>query len=172
MVTVMGLWNFLRRGSIVTMGLTITLFPRTFLTASLLTGCAWWKVQDERTSHKWNLDRHLKLGSCGYYSCCVYSFIGDTNHVRVTNISITLNMHIYWVYKKSEKTDVPSGKLTLLSLKSSRYFGLEVLTDVFFRVVDICLWHWYNNLKHTCCESRVLTWQEIIELQLWAVGLN
>lgn len=49
MVTVMGLWNFLRRGSIVTMGLTITLFPRTFLTTSLLTGWAQeWNQNNDR----------------------------------------------------------------------------------------------------------------------------
>lgn len=41
MVMVMGLWNFLLRGSTVTMGLKVALFPRTALTRSSGTGWAW-----------------------------------------------------------------------------------------------------------------------------------
>lgn len=41
MVMVMGLWNFLLRGSKVTMGLKVALFPRIFLTTSTSTGWAW-----------------------------------------------------------------------------------------------------------------------------------
>lgn len=40
MVMVMGLWNFLLRGSRVTMGLKVALFPRIFLTTSKITGWA------------------------------------------------------------------------------------------------------------------------------------
>ncbi len=40
MVTVIGLWNFLLLGSMVTIGLTITRFPSTFLTTSPPTGWA------------------------------------------------------------------------------------------------------------------------------------
>lgn len=46
MVMVMGLWNFLLRGSRVTMGLKVALFPRTFLTTSIFTGCAWKGVEN------------------------------------------------------------------------------------------------------------------------------
>lgn len=40
MVMVMGLWNFLLRGSRVTMGLKVALFPKIFLTTLTLTGWA------------------------------------------------------------------------------------------------------------------------------------
>lgn len=41
MVMVMGLWNFLRRGSKVTMGLKVALLPRIFFITSTLTGWVW-----------------------------------------------------------------------------------------------------------------------------------
>lgn len=40
MVMVIGLWNFLLRGSRVTMGLKVALFPKIFLTTSTLSGWA------------------------------------------------------------------------------------------------------------------------------------
>lgn len=39
-VKVIGLWNFLRRGSTVTIGDTATLLPRSFATNSAGIGCA------------------------------------------------------------------------------------------------------------------------------------
>lgn len=41
MVRVMGLWNFLRRGSTVTIGDTATPLPRSLATSSAGIGCAW-----------------------------------------------------------------------------------------------------------------------------------
>lgn len=41
MVMVMGLWNFLLRGSTVTMGLNVALLPMIFFTVSSGTGWVW-----------------------------------------------------------------------------------------------------------------------------------
>lgn len=41
----MGRWNFLRRGSTVTMGLKVAWFPSSLVTSSSGTGCAWGQHQ-------------------------------------------------------------------------------------------------------------------------------
>lgn len=52
-VKVIGLWNFRRLGSTVSIGLTATRFPRSFVTSSGVIGWAWkWKYSMNSTYNK------------------------------------------------------------------------------------------------------------------------
>lgn len=65
MVMVMGLWNFLLRGSRVTMGLKVALLPRIFLTTSTLTD---WAYES----------REPATFRSSYQSCCRHSRLQQT----------------------------------------------------------------------------------------------
>jgi len=52
-VTVIGLWNLRRRGSIVTIGPTLTPAPRTLVTSSLGSDCAWTIFATSLFIHVW-----------------------------------------------------------------------------------------------------------------------
>ena len=61
MVSVIGLWNFLRRGSTVTIGETATRLPNIVATASGGTGCAWKQIKNDVMLQERLLDSTVRI---------------------------------------------------------------------------------------------------------------